>query len=414
MGSQGELARSFKGIWIPSALYLSSELSISQKILLVEIDSLDNGERGCFAGNAYFSKFLQVSESQASRLVNSLIKFGLLKSLMHTEKGRNNERRLYLIEPISVSFPEQKINIDAHRSFKGIWIPAPVYLSQDLSPTLKVLLVEIESLDNGIRGCFASNAYFSKFLQVSESQASRLINTLVKSGFIYSDYYHESGKNSVRTLRLSMPLSKMFSTVKDIDSEAQIGVRKNAEGGICNNAEVVSAKVRKGSTQKCGTGIRNNAEHNKPVNKTINKPVNTNGEIRPKSIDYDELFNAFWSAYPNKKSGRKKPRELFEQKLRSGVTAAEIMKSIETHKLTRSWVQGYVPHATTWLNQHRWESEFSQSDFITQVNQNQNDQRAATQQRLADNAELDLLLEQNRFQSARPVNTSLVIEHKAH
>lgn len=409
MGSQGEFSRSFKGIWIPSALYLATNLNISQKILLVEIDSLDNGERGCFASNSYFSKFLQVSESQASRLINSLVKAQLINSKIHTEKGRNNERRIHLVQPISHAFLDDRDeNADALRNFRGVWIPSSLYLAQDLSPTQKVLLVEIDSLDRGERGCFAGNAYFSKFLQVSESQASRLINSLVKIGLISSQSYSEKGRNNERRLHLVQPISIAFP-------ELMHGV-SDASGGVRKNAEKVSAKVRKGSTQKCVEGIRKNAEHNKPVNKTINKPVITNGEKAEKfnaTSVYDQWFNEFWDLYPNKKSGRKKPRELLEKILRSGVQFDTIKKSIETHKLTRSWVQGYVPYATTWLNQHRWESEFSDSDFIIPVNSP--NQRAAAQERLADNSGLDALLEQHHYDNARPVGREpLTLEHKVY
>ncbi len=38
-------SRDFKGIWIPKEIWLSDQLSLMEKILLVEIHSLDN-ERG--------------------------------------------------------------------------------------------------------------------------------------------------------------------------------------------------------------------------------------------------------------------------------------------------------------------------------------------------------------------------------
>ena len=46
----------FKGIWIPKDIWLSDQLSLMEKVLFVEIHSLDN-ERGCYAGNKYFSEF---------------------------------------------------------------------------------------------------------------------------------------------------------------------------------------------------------------------------------------------------------------------------------------------------------------------------------------------------------------------
>ena len=51
-----KIQRDFKGIWIPKKIYLAEGLSWTEKILLVEVDSLDKG-KGCFASNKYFSEF---------------------------------------------------------------------------------------------------------------------------------------------------------------------------------------------------------------------------------------------------------------------------------------------------------------------------------------------------------------------
>ena len=57
--------RNFLGIWIPKNVYLNNKLSWLEKILLVEIESLDN-ERGCFASNDYFADFLGVTKTTIS------------------------------------------------------------------------------------------------------------------------------------------------------------------------------------------------------------------------------------------------------------------------------------------------------------------------------------------------------------
>ena len=56
-------SRDFRGIWIPKEIWESNQLSIMEKVLFVEIHSLDN-ERGCYASNRYFSEFFHVSERQ--------------------------------------------------------------------------------------------------------------------------------------------------------------------------------------------------------------------------------------------------------------------------------------------------------------------------------------------------------------
>ena len=69
------------------------------------------------------------------------------------------------------------------RDFKGVWIPRDIWLSEQLSTMEKVLFVEIHSLDNE-RGCFASNAYFAEFFQVSTRQIIRYLRSLKEHGFV--------------------------------------------------------------------------------------------------------------------------------------------------------------------------------------------------------------------------------------
>ena len=78
--------RNFKGIWIPKEIWLSSELTLQEKVFLVEIDSLDN-EEGCFAGNQYFSDFFGVSKVRVSEVINSLVKKGYITSKIIYKEG---------------------------------------------------------------------------------------------------------------------------------------------------------------------------------------------------------------------------------------------------------------------------------------------------------------------------------------
>jgi hypothetical protein len=63
--------RDFKGIWIPKEIWLSNQLSLMEKVLFVEIHSLDN-EHGCYASNRYFADFFGVSDRQIRTYVGSL------------------------------------------------------------------------------------------------------------------------------------------------------------------------------------------------------------------------------------------------------------------------------------------------------------------------------------------------------
>ena len=79
--------RDFKGIWIPKEIWLSDQLSLMEKILFVEIHSLDN-ERGCYASNRHFSEFFGVSERQIQTYSASLKKKGFITVTIQNRSER--------------------------------------------------------------------------------------------------------------------------------------------------------------------------------------------------------------------------------------------------------------------------------------------------------------------------------------
>lgn len=74
---------------------------------------------------------------------------------------------------------------DFERDFKGIWIPKEIWLDDNLSALDKVILAEIDSLDDDNNGCYASNQYIANFCKCSESKVSKTIANLKKQGYIY-------------------------------------------------------------------------------------------------------------------------------------------------------------------------------------------------------------------------------------
>ena len=78
--------RGFKGVWIPKEIWLNTELSWSEKGLLVEIDSL-NTSNGCWATNKHFSEFLGISENRVSHLISNLKEKGYIKVFIQYRDG---------------------------------------------------------------------------------------------------------------------------------------------------------------------------------------------------------------------------------------------------------------------------------------------------------------------------------------
>lgn len=70
--------RDFKGVWIPKEIWLNENLTMLEKVILTEIDSLDNEEH-CSAGNEYLAQFCQCSEWKVSTAIKKLIELGYLE-----------------------------------------------------------------------------------------------------------------------------------------------------------------------------------------------------------------------------------------------------------------------------------------------------------------------------------------------
>lgn len=72
--------RDFKGVWIPKEVWLNKELSLTEKALLIEIDSLDN-EFHCVATNSYFAEFLGCSIPTVTRAIAHLKDLGYIEEI---------------------------------------------------------------------------------------------------------------------------------------------------------------------------------------------------------------------------------------------------------------------------------------------------------------------------------------------
>ena len=72
------MERDFKGVWIPKEIWLDTRLNALDKIILVEVNSLD-GADGCFASNEYLAEFCQCSEAKVSKSISLLTELGYIE-----------------------------------------------------------------------------------------------------------------------------------------------------------------------------------------------------------------------------------------------------------------------------------------------------------------------------------------------
>lgn len=117
------------------------------------------------------------------------------------------------------------------RDFKGIWIPAHVWLDERLNALEKVILAEIDSLD-GEHGCWASNDYISQFCQCSASKVSKAVSKLIELGYIRV----ESFNGRSRVLRSSLAKNDR-QTSRIYEADEQSLLQSNIKNKIENKSE---------------------------------------------------------------------------------------------------------------------------------------------------------------------------------
>lgn len=119
---------------------------------------------------------------------------------------------------------------DQKREFKGIWIPAEIWLDERLNALDKIIFAEIDSYSNSDKGCFAGNDYLASFCQCSESKISKTISKLIELGYVKRVSF--DGRQRV----LQSCIVK-FTTLngKNYDSDQQNLQHNNPLNNPCNN-----------------------------------------------------------------------------------------------------------------------------------------------------------------------------------
>ena len=98
-------------------------------------------------------------------------------------------------------------NTEQQRAFKGVWIPAEIWLNEDLSLQEKALLADIDSFCSCYESCYASNEHFAKFIGVSTRRIKDIIKGLEDKKLIEREIVYKQGTKEIqkRLLRLPYP-----------------------------------------------------------------------------------------------------------------------------------------------------------------------------------------------------------------
>jgi len=124
-----------------------------------------------------------------------------------------------------------------NRDFKGVWIPREIWLDQNLTWMQRLLLVEIDSLDNADH-CFASNAHFADHLQLSKSRISDLISSLERAGYIECRLDYVGKQVIKRTITIT---NKVVSIPNTPHRDSEDPPSENGEG---NNTKKINTNYK--------------------------------------------------------------------------------------------------------------------------------------------------------------------------
>lgn len=75
------------------------------------------------------------------------------------------------------------------RQFKGVWIPAQIWLNSDLSPLDKMLYADIDSFSSRNASYYKSNQTIATEIGVGVATVQRSISKLIDSGFVVRKSY---------------------------------------------------------------------------------------------------------------------------------------------------------------------------------------------------------------------------------
>lgn len=134
-------------------------------------------------------------------------------------------------------------NMNESRDFKGVWIPKKVWLDTRLNALDKVILMEIDSLDQGEKGCYASNEHLAEFCQCSKTKVSTAISKLIECGYLYIQNF--DGRKRELKSRVS---NFERQNIKKCNADIQNLKESNTDNNTNNNT--VSNKKERKRTSK--------------------------------------------------------------------------------------------------------------------------------------------------------------------
>lgn len=177
------MERDFKGVWIPKEVWLSKDLSLQEKVFLVEIDSLDN-EDGCFASNRHFADFFNISLGRSSQIINSLEKKGYI-TIKYDRKGKEIQQRIIRVVNKLNTYLENDEGV-FNKLKGGIKYSKGGYLENAKDNNTSISNTSIINTSNNIRADF-ENLWKEYPRKIGKQKAFNQYKKYIKEGITYEE-----------------------------------------------------------------------------------------------------------------------------------------------------------------------------------------------------------------------------------
>lgn len=183
--------------------------------------------------------------------------------------------------------------VSKERNFKGVWIPAKLYLSGIFSPNEKFVLLEIYSLSKKNK-CYATNKHFADFVGLKENTIQKMMLEFERAGYIKRIFEYKENSKEIknRIIILTQKFLDEFINEK-AEGENEYPHGKKSIGGMEKNPE--------------GDGLKVGDKYNNISNTYLSNPLYSPSELNSFSKEKEKNTSPMGlnSSIPkkNKKTG---------------------------------------------------------------------------------------------------------------
>ena len=243
-------------------------------------------------------------------------------------------------------------------------LPASVRYDDRLRANGKLLYAEITALAGKTGVCWADVPYFAKLYKVTERCINKLLAQLEEYGYIKLDIaqqgnQYQGGRRAIHVTDAGLAGLPKGMKARKKGAEEQTFPSNPDRVGEEQMFRAEEQKIR--AQEQMFPAILNN-------NNIINPPISPpGGECAPQGKSSDakfkpERFEGFWKFYrscvpkDNPVGGKQRAAKAWDKLRPTDGDIAAMGKALRATSKDPEWQRGIgVPHASTWLNQRRWE-----------------------------------------------------------